>query len=134
MGLLRIILTFSFFKEETQDLPTYTERLARVAAKYNLPDGAVRDIGAIMRDLGAEVPIDPRTVPARSYSHPAQLSGDFSCQSGSMSECIEWGRSCRQHAMATLAASITEIWNAYLIFLFIINYLDIDYKFKGDLC
>ena len=59
-----------FFIEGTQDLPTYTERLARVAAKYNLPDGAVRDIGAIMRDLGAEVPIDPRTIMKRSRSRP----------------------------------------------------------------
>jgi hypothetical protein len=34
--------------------------------KSNLPDGALKEIGQIMRDLGTEVPVDPRTILKRN--------------------------------------------------------------------
>ena len=67
---MNIIYPLFFVTKGNQDSPSYTERLAHVAVKYNLPDGAVREIGQIMRDLGAEVPFDPRTILKRSRSRP----------------------------------------------------------------
>jgi hypothetical protein len=67
---LNILYPIFFVTKGKQDSPSYTERLAHVAVKYNLPDGAVKEKGQIMRDLGAEVPVDPRTILKRSRSRP----------------------------------------------------------------
>lgn len=47
-----------------------TEKLAALAIKWNLPDGAVRDFGSLLRELGQDLPVDARTILKRSRSKP----------------------------------------------------------------
>jgi len=64
--LLLYVSDYSTEGEEDNNLLTPTQKLAQVAFKYNLSDGAIRELATIMRDLGADVPIDPRTIMRRT--------------------------------------------------------------------
>lgn len=39
-----------------------TERLAAIGFKWNLPNGALKEIGKLLREHGAEIPVDARTI------------------------------------------------------------------------
>ena len=49
---------------------TVTEKLAFIADRHNLTDGACADIGSLLRELGAEVPKDARTIRKRCRKKP----------------------------------------------------------------
>ena len=46
------------------------EKLAQVAWKFNLVDGAVEEIAVLLRELGADLPKDARTILKRCRKKP----------------------------------------------------------------
>ena len=49
---------------------TVTEKLAYIADRHNLTDGACADIGSLLQEFGAEVPKDARTIRKRCRKKP----------------------------------------------------------------
>ena len=71
---IQIQINFFYDEEElgpvTREQMTVTEKLAFIADRHNLTDGACEDIGSLLRELGVEVPKDAKTIRKRCRKKP----------------------------------------------------------------